>query len=347
MKYEKIITHPGVFHLDDAMAVALLRAILGDLPVVRRCPTAEEWADPSVVLVDVGGQLAPELGNYDHHQRGGAGVFRDPAEGYGVEGLEVPFAAAGLIWHLFPQVLECRGLTEAQQAQFHRKVDSELFLGIDAGDCGYIPITSLVLGMSIDTPYGHIDVHDPAAGASVEAGEWAVPVSVPAPTRCMALNRAISLLNPDPGASSEERDAAFEKAVDFATAVLEGTCRSVRNSILAEAEVLAAKANAGVVVLEKFVPWGEHIQKRPDQADLLYVVFPGERGGYMLQQIPKETGSFEGRKPLPEAWAGLRDLDLRELTGVADATFIHPGRFCGGAESLDGTLRLAQLAVEA
>jgi uncharacterized UPF0160 family protein len=68
MNFKSIIVHGGIFHADDAMAVAALRILLGDLPVSRRNPTPEELLDPSVLVVDVGGQLDPLRGNFDHHQ---------------------------------------------------------------------------------------------------------------------------------------------------------------------------------------------------------------------------------------------------------------------------------------
>jgi uncharacterized UPF0160 family protein len=51
------------------------------------------------------------------------------------------------------------------------------------------------------------------------------------------------------------------------------------------------------------------------------------------------------RKDLPLAWAGLRGVDLAAVCGVADAVFCHNGRFIAGAGSLEGALRMAELAL--
>lgn len=83
MKY--IVVHGGRAHLDDVMACALamvqkgpmsqddgiqehLARNRGTLPVYRREPTAEELADPLVLVMDVGGKLEPGFSNFDHHQ---------------------------------------------------------------------------------------------------------------------------------------------------------------------------------------------------------------------------------------------------------------------------------------
>ncbi|MBC2607001.1 MYG1 family protein [Pelagicoccus albus] len=65
--YRKILTHPGSAHKDDLLACCLLLA-QSPAPIERREPTPEDLADPSIAVVDVGDQHAPELGNFDHHQ---------------------------------------------------------------------------------------------------------------------------------------------------------------------------------------------------------------------------------------------------------------------------------------
>lgn len=162
-----------------------------------------------------------------------------------------------------------------------------------------------------------------------------------------SISQCISWLNPGPQADGVERDLAFSTAVEVAQRVLDGAMKEAEAWVEAKDAVLAAEAQDKVLILQKFVPWAEHVFTRPDQAELLYVVFPSERGGFMVQQIPVAPDSFQGRKALPEAWAGLRDAALQEKTGVSDAVFVHPGRFCGGAATLGSTLQMAKLAVHA
>lgn len=67
MSLSLILTHPGGSHKDELLACSLLIAVHG-VPVVRREPTAEDLADPSIAVVDVGGEHVPERNNFDHHQ---------------------------------------------------------------------------------------------------------------------------------------------------------------------------------------------------------------------------------------------------------------------------------------
>jgi hypothetical protein len=62
-----ILTHPGGAHKDELLACALLAAV-HRVPIERREPTPEDLVDPSIAVVDVGGEHAPERNNFDHHQ---------------------------------------------------------------------------------------------------------------------------------------------------------------------------------------------------------------------------------------------------------------------------------------
>jgi len=162
--------------------------------------------------------------------------------------------------------------------------------------------------------------------------------------RC-SLSAAVSSFNPGPSTTAAERDAAFEEAVKWVRPLIQNFEAEAVRFVAARDEVLAAPVEDAVLVLGAFVPWGEHVFARPDQAGILFAVFPSERGGWMVQQVPAEAGSFAGRLPLPEAWAGLRGAELQEECGVPDAVFVHPGRFCGGADTLEGVKEMALRAI--
>jgi uncharacterized UPF0160 family protein len=65
----------------------------------------------------------------------------------------------------------------------------------------------------------------------------------------------------------------------------------------------------------------------------------------MVDAMPPKRGSYAPLWPLPAAWAGLRDTALPAAAGVADAVFVHPQRFVGGARSRGGALALAHRAI--
>lgn len=67
MTFSRILTHPGGSHKDEFLACCLLAAV-HRVPIIRREPTAEDLADLSTAVVDVGGEHEPTRGNFDHHQ---------------------------------------------------------------------------------------------------------------------------------------------------------------------------------------------------------------------------------------------------------------------------------------
>lgn len=73
----KIFTHPGTFHADEVLAIALLSHVSGksiaELNIKRTRDTNilnDAKADPDVWVLDIGGVCEPSMRNLDHHQRG-------------------------------------------------------------------------------------------------------------------------------------------------------------------------------------------------------------------------------------------------------------------------------------
>jgi uncharacterized UPF0160 family protein len=113
----RVATHPGNFHADDVFAVAALELVHGPLEVVRtRDPEVQAAAD---LRVDVGGRSDPAAGDFDHHQKGGAGERENG----------IRYASFGLVWRAHGEALA--GGPEAATA-----IDERLVCGVDANDVG-------------------------------------------------------------------------------------------------------------------------------------------------------------------------------------------------------------------
>src|SRR3954471_4858696 len=140
----RVATHDGSFHADDVFAVAALRMVHPGLEVVRS-------RDPGVIgdvdlRVDVGLRDDPRTGDFDHHQRGGAG---ERANG-------IPYASFGLVWRRYGAEL-CGGdeLTAAQ-------VDAHLVQGVDAIDTGFTLSRPVIEGVRIADASDLVDLFNPA-----------------------------------------------------------------------------------------------------------------------------------------------------------------------------------------
>lgn len=71
MYIKKIITHSGMHHADELLAISMVRMFIQRplLPIERVDVVSEEYLnDEEVMVVDVGRQYNVELNNFDHHQ---------------------------------------------------------------------------------------------------------------------------------------------------------------------------------------------------------------------------------------------------------------------------------------
>jgi uncharacterized UPF0160 family protein len=309
-KYFGVGTHDGIHHADEAMAVDILMEYLtqrDETPMLIRSRKPADLQEAWAV-VDVGGKYDPDKRLFDHHQRGGALNYPDGK----------PMASAGLVWLAFGrQVFEGSGniakygFTELERQEICARVGDRLIRPIDMADTG----------------------------------------SVHAPDDIMSFSRAISMLNPIGEATDAERMKAFHEALHWCHRMLVQQMAATSAWVAGRRVVRAAFETEGpIMVLSGFETWQEHLcgWQVPTAPKKLFVVYKqaGEASEtWMVQCVPPEPQSFKQLKPLPEAWAGLRDKDLAEKTGVKDAVFCHPGRFICGAGSKQGALKLAELAL--
>jgi uncharacterized UPF0160 family protein len=162
----------------------------------------------------------------------------------------------------------------------------------------------------------------------------------------ISLSQTISMFNPT-WQEDSHFDSCFNEAVDYASRVLTRFIASASGGINAKEIVANAIENATdprLIVLEKYTPWKRTVHAHSDEA--LYVVYPSETGQWRIQTVPAELGSFDDRKPLPKAWAGLSDKELQAVTGIDDAMFCHNGLFIAGTNSFEGTMKMAAMALQ-
>ena len=182
---------------------------------------------------------------------------------------------------------------------------------------------------------------------AIDASDNGVDLAVPvrADVTPVGLDSVLFWLNPS-WQEAQEPDSAFEEALVLAQLILRRAIARAQGKLSAVEIVRAAAAAAAdprIIVLEERVAWQSEVCARAP--DALYVVFPSPEE-WCVQAVPLQPDSFEMRRPLPAAWAGLRDEALQAATGVADATFAHRNAFIAGATTRAGALALARLAVD-
>lgn len=116
----RIVTHDGVFHTDELLAVATLELYLDGKPheIIRTRDRA--IIDSADYVVDVGGVYDHATHRYDHHQGGGAGARENG----------IPYSSFGLVWKHYGEAI-------SGSSAVARAIDEQIGYPVDMGDNGF------------------------------------------------------------------------------------------------------------------------------------------------------------------------------------------------------------------
>lgn len=319
-------THNGTFHCDEALAVFLLR----QTPTYRNADLTRT-RDPALldtcdIVVDVGAVYDESKQRFDHHQRGFEEVFG--------HGFTTKLSSAGLVYKHFGKEIISNHLQlaadDAKTDTLWLKIYKEFIEAIDAIDNGI-------------SQY-HKDLQ-PKYRSRTD------------------LSSRVGWLNPAWNEPSDSKtvDARFDKASSLTGEEFLGRLQYYANSWLPArsliSEALSQRQNADpsgkIIIFDQFAPWKEHLfeleadKAISEEAKPIYVLYPDETASnWRIQAIPISPDSFESRKALPEAWRGLRDENLSEVSGIDGGIFVHASGFIGGNRTKQGALFMAKKALE-
>ncbi len=148
----------------------------------------------------------------------------------------------------------------------------------------------------------------------------------------------------------ENQDFKFIEVVNCMRVLFEKIVQNVYSKVLAKdiIEKKIEESSDRILILDEHLPWKDLVLESTNNKakDLLYVIFPSNRGGYNVYAIPLEKGSFSVRKRFPKKWGGLRDSELQIVTQVRTARFCHNGRFICSCEELEDAIIIAKKAIE-
>jgi uncharacterized UPF0160 family protein len=316
-----IATHSGTFHADDVFGVAVLATVFPD-HVIIRTRSAEEIARADFA-VDVGGIWDPAAGRFDHHQRGFEGT-RTRADGDPGCGPAEKYASAGLVWREYGGVCVQRlahslgrPVTTEVAARIAADADASLVRYLDLVDNGAAEVAPGIFGLSSQVSLLN----------STWLEEQALDADAVARLQLERFHEAIAIV-----------DRTLRRFV----------LRAIGQVLAAETVRASRRLLHGRVLLlaNGGMPWTRIVL--PEMPDVLLVIYPETgRTQYQIRTVPAAEGSFASRMDLPREWAGLRDEELASITGVPDAVFCHSNLFIAGARTLEGALRMADLALHA
>lgn len=340
-----VVTHGGIFHADECMAVAIYSAyqksIGNEEPLkVHRAfnPKVVESMKEGAIAVDFGG------GKFDHHQRGGNGERAAGSEE------KSPYASAGLIWKEYgKELLKNLNISEADIDKVFETIDKDIIEDIDKIDNGVeakatpVSLSHVVSGFNLNW--------DEDQSKAFEKFDEAANICSTVLIDSIEHIKSIELENMRAEDGIHNVSKQFSHCPDQTFINIAG--KAIDNQIEADKSKDKAldiikesldKSKNGVVELPCFVPWQDHIFNIDSSKakEAIYVVFPSNRGGFNVQAVPDKPGSFDQKTPLPEEWRGLRDDELSKASGVKDAIFCHPNGFICAANSLENAHLMAK-----
>ncbi|KAJ3120131.1 hypothetical protein HK100_012935 [Physocladia obscura] len=325
MAAKQIATHSGTFHADEALAVFMLQQLneYKDALIVR---TRDEAAIAAAnIVVDVGGIYDFLRARFDHHQRG----FNETFDA----NHSTKLSSAGLIYkHFGLRVIAAVlawDLDHPRLNQVHAKVYDDFVEGFDGVDNG-------ISQYPADLRPKYRD------GTSISS-------------RVAKLN---------PWWNQESNDAvlfnSFLKAValtgeEFTERVKYTALAWIPAREIVETGLTSRKSvhpSGKIIAFDQFCPWKEHLHilesehSIPEAEVPLYIIYPDETKKWRIQAVPQSPESFVSRKALPEAWRGIRDSALSELSEIPGCIFVHASGFIGGNLTRDGALAMAIKSLE-
>lgn len=225
-----------------------------------------------------------------------------------------PFSAFGLVWRAFGMDwLATRGVEPELVPRLFEEIDRSFVRIIDLVDNGILDPTEMGPARDLTLPRMVFDLNAPAPGGVEDDGR------------------------------------RFERAAGFCAVALQAHVARLHAEISAEAAVrMAIEQSSGPILeLSDNLPFDDAIRAAGERAAELKLVVHPRRLGWCVSGIRKEPPAHALRLDLPESWAGLMDAELAAVTGIPDARFCHRNRFMAVADSRDGALALAELALDA
>ncbi|NGX42233.1 MAG: hypothetical protein K940chlam7_00510 [Chlamydiae bacterium] len=150
------------------------------------------------------------------------------------------------------------------------------------------------------------------------------------------------------GATEEEQNKAFFEALHFSFEHLKRLWARYRY-IQSFREIVekAMNENNECLMFDQSIPWIEpFFELGGVDHPAKFVIVPS--GDYWnLRGIPPNCQDrMSVRLPLPEAWAGLLEDDLRRVSGIPGAVFCHKGRFISVWETCEDALKALEYTLK-
>lgn len=149
-------------------------------------------------------------------------------------------------------------------------------------------------------------------------------------------------------ADDKEQTAAFMEALDFAVGHFSRLLMRYNYIHLCRDKVAKAmETRERYLMFEEPLPWQDNFFDLGGESHpALFVVMPSQ-GHWKVRGIPPtRERRMQVRQMLPKAWAGLRDEELKRISGIEGAIFCHKGRFISVWETKEDAMRALDMMLK-
>lgn len=171
---------------------------------------------------------------------------------------------------------------------------------------------------------------------------------MPKDYKVSSLSEIIESLNPT-WCEEKSYQEAFYEAYEVAKIIFNRFERRTLDYLKAKDRVEEAisKSENHLLILDKYLPYSQAVleSKNKKAKDILFAIFPSNRGGYIIHTIPKEKNSFENRLSLKSEWGGKPKEELEALTGIKGFHFCHKNLFIASCDTLEEAIKVANFAL--
>ena len=301
-------THSGKFHADEVLSTFMLKYYPDSSKSVVVRTRNDDILNLCDLVVDVGSIIDPKKFRFDHHMKEFNEVFDEKNE----ELNKIKLSSAGLVWkylgkEILINILQSLNIYEQNKThidEIFRNIYLDFIMGVDGLDNGITQYDKDI------KPKYNLPGH---------------------------FSDRISRLNPEWNMENVDVNERFKKGWDISEEEFLYHVNKYANSFFIAYDIVdnaikeAIKENKVYIILDRYCPWHKplyEIEKKMGIVDrFLYCVHPGNNKRWCSTAVNLNDHCMELRKPFPMEWRGKRNDELKKITGINDAEFVHASGF--------------------
>lgn len=147
----------------------------------------------------------------------------------------------------------------------------------------------------------------------------------------------------------EDHDT-FLNAIEIGTLIFNRIEKRILDKLEAKKSVEEAieKSENQIIILDTYMPFMDFLltSKNDKAKDILFAIFPSNRGGYNIRTIQKSIETHETRLDFPKEWGGKTKEELVKITKIPTIRFCHTNLFLCSCDTLEDAIKIAKLAIK-